>query len=154
MLSPSVMEGTLEELRRISNCPEGATFSQLGLRKSVDFPLRDRPKRRRLGSTSEKSGECPQQRPRSSPLLLTLGCASPIHLGEGTKMQHGKRTEIKARWILSSAMALMLSGSFTNAQATFRIEFDEFGNGSYQIFNNATNSYGRGSSRCPRLINI
>src|SRR5467141_4521750 len=29
------MEGTLEELRRISNCPEGATFSQLGLRKSV-----------------------------------------------------------------------------------------------------------------------
>src|SRR5258705_13181321 len=30
------MEGTLEELRRISNCPEGATFSQLGLRKSVD----------------------------------------------------------------------------------------------------------------------
>jgi hypothetical protein len=23
------MEGTLEELRRISNCPEGATFSQL-----------------------------------------------------------------------------------------------------------------------------
>src|SRR5258708_3500810 len=31
----SVMEGTLEELRRISNCPEGATFSQLGLRKSV-----------------------------------------------------------------------------------------------------------------------
>jgi hypothetical protein len=35
VLSPSVMEGTLEELRRISNCPEGATFSQLGLRKSV-----------------------------------------------------------------------------------------------------------------------
>src|SRR6266853_5460326 len=31
------MEGTLEELRRISNCPEGATFSQLGLRKSVAF---------------------------------------------------------------------------------------------------------------------
>jgi hypothetical protein len=30
------MEGTLEELRRISNCPEGATFSQLGLRKSVE----------------------------------------------------------------------------------------------------------------------
>src|ERR1700730_16323680 len=29
------MEGTLEELRRISNCPEGATFSQLSLRKSV-----------------------------------------------------------------------------------------------------------------------
>src|SRR6266404_2574739 len=29
------MEGTLEELRRISNCPEGATFSQLGLRKSL-----------------------------------------------------------------------------------------------------------------------
>jgi hypothetical protein len=29
------MEGTLEELRRISNCPEGTTFSQLGLRKSV-----------------------------------------------------------------------------------------------------------------------
>src|SRR5437660_12765722 len=29
------MEGTLEELRRISNCSEGATFSQLGLRKSV-----------------------------------------------------------------------------------------------------------------------
>src|SRR5258705_2806409 len=29
------MEGKLEELRRISNCPEGATFSQLGLRKSV-----------------------------------------------------------------------------------------------------------------------
>src|SRR5207245_982170 len=29
------MEATLEELRRISNCPEGATFSQLGLRKSV-----------------------------------------------------------------------------------------------------------------------
>jgi hypothetical protein len=29
------MEGTLEELWRISNCPEGATFSQLGLRKSV-----------------------------------------------------------------------------------------------------------------------
>src|SRR5882724_1248539 len=34
------MEGTLEELRRISNCPEGATFSQLGLRKSVDRSLR------------------------------------------------------------------------------------------------------------------
>jgi hypothetical protein len=31
------MEGTLEELRRISNCPEGATFSQLGLRKSVEY---------------------------------------------------------------------------------------------------------------------
>src|SRR5437667_14976 len=31
------MEATLEELRRISNCPEGATFSQLGLRKSVDI---------------------------------------------------------------------------------------------------------------------
>src|SRR3954453_8388899 len=31
------MEGTLEELRRISNCPEGATFSQLGLRKSVGY---------------------------------------------------------------------------------------------------------------------
>src|SRR5437016_1472278 len=29
------MEATLEELRRISNCPEGAIFSQLGLRKSV-----------------------------------------------------------------------------------------------------------------------
>src|SRR5438445_646925 len=29
------MEATLEELRRISNCPEGATFSQPSLRKSV-----------------------------------------------------------------------------------------------------------------------
>ena len=29
------MEGTLEELRRISNCPEGATFSRRSLRKSV-----------------------------------------------------------------------------------------------------------------------
>src|SRR5258708_3111108 len=28
------MESTLEELRRISNCLEGATFSQLSLRKS------------------------------------------------------------------------------------------------------------------------
>src|SRR4029077_6558435 len=36
------MEGTLEELRRISNCPEGATFSQLGLRKSVARLYRDR----------------------------------------------------------------------------------------------------------------
>jgi hypothetical protein len=37
------MEGTLEELRRISNCPEGATFSQLGLRKSVDTFRRKKP---------------------------------------------------------------------------------------------------------------
>src|SRR6266446_3266577 len=36
------MEGTLEELRRISNCPEGATFSQLGLRKSLDQFARQR----------------------------------------------------------------------------------------------------------------
>jgi hypothetical protein len=37
------MEGTLEELRRISNCPEGATFSQLGLRKSVATFRRKKP---------------------------------------------------------------------------------------------------------------
>ena len=42
MLSPSVMKGTLEELRCISNCPEGATFSQLGLRKSVEYVIKNK----------------------------------------------------------------------------------------------------------------
>src|SRR5580693_3413882 len=50
------MEGTLEELRRISNCLEGATFSQLGLRKSVGRSRSFARHRRRKGhSTSAPS---------------------------------------------------------------------------------------------------
>src|SRR6266446_3516650 len=49
------MEGTLEELRRISNCPEGATFSQLGLRKSLDCFLATVALSGSRGGVSEKA---------------------------------------------------------------------------------------------------
>jgi hypothetical protein len=51
--------------------------------------------------------------------------------------------------MLSGAIILLMSGSFTEAQATlvgqgdpFRINFDENGHGSYQVFNPATGMYG------------
>jgi hypothetical protein len=67
---------------------------------------------------------------------------------------------MKTRWMLSSVMALMLSGSFTDAQAipgepvdlsnispiseffTFKMVFNEFGDGYYQRFDPSTGKYG------------
>lgn len=47
---------------------------------------------------------------------------------------------MKTRWMLSSAVALMLSGGlFTQAQAAFILNFDEFGTGRL-TFNGATTS--------------
>src|SRR6266446_2341699 len=55
------MEGTLEELRRISNCPEGATFSQLGLRKSVVSYLQLRARMvREFSSECSRRAETPE----------------------------------------------------------------------------------------------
>jgi hypothetical protein len=62
------MEGTLEELRRISNCPEGATFSQLGLRKSVvAYPVH----RRMIAERSRTQSRA--RRPRRQTDALTAG---------------------------------------------------------------------------------
>jgi hypothetical protein len=56
---------------------------------------------------------------------------------------------MKTKWMLSTAVALMLSGGiFTYAQADvigggdpFKLSFDELGNGFYQVFNARTGTY-------------
>src|SRR5882762_7985710 len=73
------MEGTLEELRRISNCPEGATFSQLGLRKSVDSSKRSasictwlttRLFHRKVAYWEPKDGDASRNNPTLVPFFL------------------------------------------------------------------------------------